>query len=93
MGVSNTCCYLCAKYLGLKGGVKVGGSSGKIFPWALPDLEIDRSIAEAILQDLTTHVWSTLQSMGVLVKDRTLSGSFDGSGEADRAFKWDKLKL
>ena len=64
----------------MKGTVKVRGSSGRIFPWSLPDFEIDRRIGEALLMDLKDHVWSSLERMNVLVKDRTLTGSDDGSG-------------
>ncbi|KAF8431990.1 hypothetical protein BGX38DRAFT_1277036 [Terfezia claveryi] len=84
MGVSKACCLMCEGYIGyIQPDLKVQGTTGKIFPWPLPELEVDEVVVEHVLSDLKKLVWRLLFDLDVFAIDRRLSGSDDGEDELD----------
>ncbi|KAF8463454.1 hypothetical protein BDZ91DRAFT_764580 [Kalaharituber pfeilii] len=78
LGVSKGCCYLCNQYLQEVGRVKVKSTTGKIFPWSIPEWEANPAIYNSLWQHLKQLVRSALENQGLLLIDRRLSGSDDG---------------
>ncbi|KAF8444307.1 hypothetical protein BGX38DRAFT_1143688 [Terfezia claveryi] len=96
IGVSKACCLMCERYIGhIQPDLKVRGTTGKIFPWSLPELEVDKVVVEYVLSDLKKLVWRLLSDLEVFAIDRRLSGSDDGedklSFEDELSFHWESL--
>ena len=77
---------MCDVYLGMKGGIKVSGTSGRAFPWAPPPWELDREV----LLNLWSHIKETLlgvfEELGVVGRHRRMSGS--DSGQSGEGASW-----
>jgi hypothetical protein len=91
--VSKKCCYMCELYLKKASHCKlqVSGSSGKIFPWTMPPVEVDRSIYEYMWEDVQEKVWRALDNLEVLATERRQSDSDSGSEDnlaSFRRHKW-----
>jgi len=90
IGVSKACCLMCESYIGhIQPDMKVKGTTGKIFPWSFPELEVDEVVVEHVLSNLKKLVWRVLSDLGVLAIDRRLSGS--DYGEDELSMDWGGL--
>jgi DNA-binding IclR family transcriptional regulator len=70
--------------------LQISGSSGKIFPWAMPPVEVERSIYEHMWEDVRGKVWRALDNLEVLVTERRQSGSDSGSEDNQASCDFDK---
>lgn len=79
VGVSKACCFLCRLYIDIAcPGLVYRGSSGKIFPWAIPPFERNLCVYDKIWGTLKDEVWKALVALEVLQCERRESGSEDG---------------
>ena len=91
LGVSKGCCWMCQAYIRyIQPDLKVQGTTGKIFPWSLPELELDGVVVEKLLDDLKQLVWQAMKDLGVLAIDQRLSGS--DMGQDDDLYSGSALK-
>jgi len=73
---------MCEAYIEyIQPDLKVRGTTGKIFPWSLLELELDRVVVEKLLDHLKQLVWRAMKDLGVLAVDKRLSGSDKGQDD------------
>jgi hypothetical protein len=80
IGVSKLCCSMCFSYIeALPGnGPAIRGTSGRIFPWALPPWETRVEVVEKVWRRVSKAVYFALLSNHLLYHDERMSGSQQG---------------
>jgi hypothetical protein len=63
--------------------LKIRGSSGKIFPWAIPPLEVNRAIYQSLWEAVEDQVWKSLARLGAFATERRQSSPDSGEDDAE----------